>query len=81
VADHVAVMYAGEIVEMGPVDSIFAAAAHPYTRGLIGAIPTLKTDRLRPLAMVEKRASAEAALALREIAPGHWARTPRPNHR
>jgi ABC-type dipeptide/oligopeptide/nickel transport system ATPase component len=75
VADHVAVMYAGEIVEMGPVRGIFAAAAHPYTRGLISAIPTLKTDRSCPLATVEKRTPAEAALALREIAPGHWART------
>ena len=74
VADHVAVMYGGEIVEMGPVQSIFAAAAHPYTRGLISAIPTLKTDRSCPLAVVEKQAPAEAALALREIAPGHWAR-------
>jgi ABC-type dipeptide/oligopeptide/nickel transport system ATPase component len=75
VADHVAVMYAGEIVEMGPVGSIFAAAAHPYTRGLIGAIPTLSTDRSHPLATVEKQAPAEAALALREVGPGHWART------
>jgi ABC-type dipeptide/oligopeptide/nickel transport system ATPase component len=75
VADQVAVMYAGEIVEMGPVRSIFAAAAHPYTRGLIGAIPTLKTDRLRPLMTVEKQPAAQPALALSEIAPGHWART------
>jgi ABC-type dipeptide/oligopeptide/nickel transport system ATPase component len=77
VADRVAVMYAGEIVEMGPVRSIFAAAAHPYTRGLIGAIPTLKTDRLRPLTTVEKQTPAQAALALSEIEPGHWARTAR----
>ena len=79
VADRVAVMYAGEIVEMGPVRSIFAAAAHPYTRGLIGAIPTLKTDRLRPLTTVEKQTPAQAAFALSEIAPGHWARTAKPN--
>src|SRR5262249_61669473 len=74
VADHVAVMYAGEIVEMGPVARIFAAASHPYTQGLIGAIPTLKTDRFRPLATVEKH-SPGAALPLRQVAPGHWART------
>jgi ABC-type dipeptide/oligopeptide/nickel transport system ATPase component len=76
VADRVAVMYAGEIVEMGPVERIFAAAAHPYTRGLISAIPTLKTDRTRPLATVEKQIRPGAALPLREITPGHWARTP-----
>ncbi len=75
VADHVAVMYAGEIVEMGPVTSIFAAAAHPYTRGLISAIPTLKTDRSRPLATVEQQAPPAGPVPLREITPGHWART------
>ncbi|HEY6272452.1 MAG TPA: ABC transporter ATP-binding protein [Terriglobales bacterium] len=75
VADHVAVMYAGEIVEMGPVERIFAAAAHPYTRGLISAIPTLKTDRSQPLATVVKQPRPTAALPLRQIAPGHWART------
>jgi len=75
VADHVAVMYAGEIVEMGPVERIFAAAAHPYTRGLISAIPTLKTDRSRPLATVEKQPAPGTPVALREVSPGHWART------
>lgn len=75
VADRVAVMYAGEIVEQGPVERIFAAAAHPYTRGLISAIPTLKTERSRPLAMVERQIQPARALPLREIAPGHWART------
>jgi ABC-type dipeptide/oligopeptide/nickel transport system ATPase component len=74
VADQVAVMYAGEIVEMGPVTQIFSSARHPYTRGLISAIPTLKTNRSAPLATVEKAAGAAAAVPLREIAPGHWAR-------
>ncbi|HET8888071.1 MAG TPA: ABC transporter ATP-binding protein [Candidatus Angelobacter sp.] len=74
VAEQVAVMYAGEIVEMGPVEEIFSSARHSYTRGLISAIPTLKTDRSRPLAMVEKDARPAGAVALREIAPGHWAR-------
>ncbi len=75
VADRVAVMLGGEIVEMGPVAKIFAAPAHPYTRGLISAIPTLKTERTRPLATVERQSSRAAALPLREVAPGHWART------
>ena len=74
VADRVAVMYAGEIVEMGPVAEIFSSATHAYTRGLIRAIPTLKTDRSAPLATVEKAAGRTASVALREIAPGHWAR-------
>jgi ABC-type dipeptide/oligopeptide/nickel transport system ATPase component len=74
VADRVAVMYAGEIVEMGPVAGIFSTAMHAYTRGLISAIPTLKTDRSAPLATIEKAASQRVSLPLREIAPGHWAR-------
>jgi len=74
VADQVAVMYAGEIVEMGSAQAIFRSPAHVYTRGLIGAIPTLKTARTQPLAVVEKQPRPEAVLALREVAPGHWAR-------
>ena len=74
VADQVAVMYAGEILEMGSVKQIFAAARHPYTRGLIAAIPTLRTDRSKPLAMVEKNFAAARGVALRQVAPGHWAR-------
>jgi peptide/nickel transport system ATP-binding protein len=38
-ADRVAVMYAGRIVEQGPVDAVLAAPLHPYTRGLIGSLP------------------------------------------
>lgn len=40
VCDRVAVLYAGRIVEVGPIDSIMAAPAHPYTRGLVGALPS-----------------------------------------
>jgi peptide/nickel transport system ATP-binding protein len=75
VADNVAVMYAGEIVEMGPVKSIFSSPTHAYTRGLIGAIPTLKTDRARPLVTVEKQGHTQNSFGLQEITPGHWART------
>jgi peptide/nickel transport system ATP-binding protein len=39
IADTVSVMYAGEIVERGPVAALFAAPNHPYTRGLLRAIP------------------------------------------
>jgi len=49
VADRVAVMYAGSLVEMGSKQDIFTTPAHPYTRGLLQAVPTLHTDRKRPL--------------------------------
>jgi ABC-type oligopeptide transport system ATPase subunit len=41
VADHVYVMKAGEIVEEGPKDAIFASPSHPYTRTLLAAAPVL----------------------------------------
>jgi oligopeptide/dipeptide ABC transporter ATP-binding protein len=53
VADRVAVMYAGSLVELGSKRDVFQAAAHPYTRGLLHAVPTLKTDRERPLQTIE----------------------------
>src|SRR6202049_4870872 len=53
VADRVAVMYAGTLVELGEKRDIFQAPAHPYTRGLLRAVPDLKTDRARPLQTIE----------------------------
>lgn len=44
VADRVAVMYAGKIVEVGTVDDIFYNPKHPYTWGLLGSMPTLESD-------------------------------------
>ena len=49
VADRVAVMYAGEIVEEGPVEEIFSDPSHPYTYALLESIPREDTDRLRPI--------------------------------
>ncbi|MCY3414140.1 MAG: ABC transporter ATP-binding protein [Candidatus Heimdallarchaeota archaeon] len=43
--DRVAVMYAGNIVELGDVLTIFKNAKHPYTQGLLGAIPSIKSKR------------------------------------
>ncbi|MBP1948958.1 ABC transporter ATP-binding protein [Virgibacillus litoralis] len=44
VADRVAVMYAGKIVEIGKVDEIFYNPKHPYTWGLLGSMPTLDSE-------------------------------------
>ena len=48
-ADHIAVMYAGRIVEKGTVDQVLDAPMHPYTDGLIGSVPsrTPRGERLR----------------------------------
>jgi peptide/nickel transport system ATP-binding protein len=47
--DRVAVMYAGRIVEVGPVAAVIHAPAHPYTVGLMGSIPAMDEDRERLL--------------------------------
>ena len=43
-ADRVAVMYAGRIVEVGPVQDVIKRAQHPYTHGLMGSIPVIRHD-------------------------------------
>jgi peptide/nickel transport system ATP-binding protein len=43
-ADRVAVLYAGRMAEIGPVRDVIQRARHPYTSGLMGAIPTLEQD-------------------------------------
>jgi len=53
IADQVGVMYAGNLVELGSKEDIFRAPAHPYTRGLLNAVPTLTTDRSVPLRTIE----------------------------
>ncbi len=46
-ADRVAVMYAGRIAEIGPVDEVINRPMHPYSVGLMGAIPSLEQERSR----------------------------------
>lgn len=52
VCDHVAVIYAGEVVEYGNLEEIFDHPTHPYTIGLFGSLPDINSDveRLSPIA-------------------------------
>src|SRR6516162_2736682 len=51
-ADRVAVMYAGRVVEVGPVADVIHRPQHPYTKGLMGSIPSIVADR-EQLAQIE----------------------------
>jgi len=61
ICDEVAVMYAGEIVERAPVDAVFERPGHPYTVGLLGAMPRLDRRSAR-LAVVDGRVPDMTAL-------------------
>jgi len=63
IADQVAVMYAGRVVEQGPVDRIFERPEHPYTIGLLGAIPH-RTGRQHRLVSIEGKVPAPNAMPL-----------------
>ena len=68
-------MYAGCLAELGSKRDIFQAPAHPYTRGLLHAVPDLKTDRNRPLQTIEGSVPAFGNL------PAGCAFEPRCDHR
>lgn len=53
ICDKVSVMYAGKIVEQGPVDDIFYAPGHPYTRGLLRSMPRVDADSYERLIPIE----------------------------
>ncbi|MFY9914013.1 MAG: ABC transporter ATP-binding protein [Nocardioidaceae bacterium] len=58
VCDRVAVLYAGRVVEAGPTADVLGAPAHPYTRGLLGALPS-------------RRAAGESLVSIRGSVPGN----------
>jgi peptide/nickel transport system ATP-binding protein len=73
IADRVLVMRRGYLLEAGSREQIFLQTAHPYTRSLLGAVPTLQTDRLRPLATVPGLLDAPSGKLI-ERSPGHLVR-------
>ena len=78
VADRVAVMRHGVLLEQAPCSAIFREPLHEYTRSLLGAVPTMRTDLQQRLAQVAQGGPGEGAQAadipLREATPGHWVR-------
>ncbi len=57
ICDRIVIMYAGRIVEEGPVDAVFDAPRHPYTRALLASIPVLDGDRVH--AAIDRGPGAE----------------------
>jgi peptide/nickel transport system ATP-binding protein len=77
IADRVAVMRRGMLLETGSRDQVFLHPRHAYTKSLLGAVPTLTTDRDQPLATLAA-AAENATGTLVEEAPGHWVRCVQP---
>lgn len=73
VADRVAVMRHGLLLEEGSCTEIFRNPVHPYTKALLGAVPTMQTNLEKPLAVLERSAESDKG-DLRELTPGHLAR-------
>jgi oligopeptide/dipeptide ABC transporter ATP-binding protein len=62
ISHRIGVMYAGRLVEMGTAAEVFCHPAHPYTRGLLHSVPTLRSDRAKPLPAIEGTVPAISAL-------------------
>jgi peptide/nickel transport system ATP-binding protein len=69
-ADTIGVMYAGKLVEVGPADLICAAPAHPYTVGLIEAVPAITGQRVRRSAQPPPAPEATNTDSGSRLAPG-----------
>ena len=75
--DRVAVMYAGRIVEIGPVREVIHTPAHPYTVGLMGAIPSMSGERERLLQIdgaMPRLGEIPEGCAFHPRCPQAWAR-------
>jgi oligopeptide/dipeptide ABC transporter ATP-binding protein len=69
VADEVLVMYAGRVVERAPVQALFDMPQHPYTIGLLGAIPRLDLEQTRLVSIEGQVPSPAQPLAGCSFAP------------
>jgi peptide/nickel transport system ATP-binding protein len=73
IADRVAVMRRGMLLETGTRDQVFLDPRHAYTKSLLGAVPTLNTDRDQPLATLTAAVDGAAGTLVEQV-PGHWVR-------
>ncbi len=75
-ADRVAVMYAGRIVEEGPTAAIFSNPAHPYTRHLVAAAPDMTASARWSASLAEPGAGRSTDRLLRSPIGASWSTTP-----
>ena len=71
ICNRVGVMYRGRLVEVAPAEQIFTAPAHPYTKALLSAIPSLQPGQ--KLERIPFDANGFQPVPLREVAGGHFA--------
>lgn len=64
VADHVAVMYLGRVVEYGAVDQVLRDPRHPYTKALMASVPTLEADKSVELQTVDGQTPSPAEVTV-----------------
>lgn len=82
VADRIAVMYLGELIEIGPRDAVLRNPAHPYTKRLLEAVPIAHPGQRRERTLAAREIASPirslgyepAAFRMEEIAPGHFLR-------
>jgi len=84
VADRIAVMYQGELIEIGPRDAVLRTPAHPYTRRLLDAVPIAHPDQRRDRQITSREIASPirsvgtqpAPFVMDELSPGHFLRRP-----
>ena len=85
ISHRVAVMYLGQIVEIGPRRAVFENPQHPYTRKLLAAVPVAEPSRLRPQRVllsddlpsnIYRRGEEVTAVSLQCVGPGHYVAQP-----
>ena len=72
VADRVAIMLRGRIVELGPTEAVYGNPRHPYTRALLAAAPKMEVGKITYVPALEPARFDQADTVLREVEPGHY---------